>query len=255
MARQDRFTNKTAIVTGSGRGIGEAAAEGFAREGANVVIAELDKDLGEAVAERLKGEGLSARWVQVDVTQPDSIRRLIAESRELFGRIDILVNNAGGGSVKHDGIRMALDDWNFVLNFNLTSAWYAMTEVLDPMIEQGGGAIVNVSSMGALRHTPHHNIAYACAKAAMVRLTEIAALRYAEHNIRVNVVAPGLTLTPNVRDVLAPEQIKAAVSAESALPRLGEPIDQAAGILYLASEEASYVTGQTLCVDGGWYVK
>ena len=249
------FSGRVAVVTGGAMGIGGAIVQGFAAEGAKIVIADVNDKAAEELAQRLQASGVEALYVRTDVLEPDHIRALIPRVVEHYGRLDYMINNAGGGIVRWDGISMALDDWNKIINLNLTAPWLAMVCAIEYMTAHGGGAIVNISSMGAFRHTPHHNPAYAAAKSGLIRLTEIAAVRYAQQGIRVNAVAPGLTLTPAALGALSEEQRQTAIKAESALPRLGSPKDQAAAVLYLCSDEAAYVTGHTICVDGGWNVK
>lgn len=260
--RPNRFTGKTVIVTGGASGIGEKTVESFAAEGANVVIAEVNEARGKELVARLSRGPGKALFHRTDVTHPDDFKSVIDTTLKTFGRIDVLVNNAGGepksgdshAPVFPDGIKMPLDQWRATFDLNVTAAWLGMSLVIDPMMANGGGVIINISSMLAIRHTPTQSVAYAASKAAVIRLTEVAAARYAEKNIRVNCVAPGLTLTSTLEALLTPEQMAGVADECTAVKRFGRPVDQAAAILYLASDEAAFVTGQTLRVDGGWSV-
>ena len=247
-----RFTGKVAIVTGGGQGIGEACCEIFSREGAKVVVADIDRTVGEATAARLRAEGGEADFVYADVTDPKSVADVVAGVVARHGRLDILVNNAGGGGGNvFDVLEMTLDDWERSLRLNLTGPWLMTVEAARRMKAQGGGVIVNVASMAAFRHSHTTNPAYAVAKAGVVNLTKLSAARLAADNIRVNCVAPGMTLTRLLRG-LGEETMAEIAATHAALPRVSQPSEQASAVAYLCSDEAGYVTGHTIRVDGGW---
>ncbi|HZC30584.1 MAG TPA: 3-oxoacyl-[acyl-carrier-protein] reductase [Gaiellaceae bacterium] len=230
---------KTALVTGASRGIGRAIATELASAGASVVIGyRSGKDEADALAQQIGG-----RAVQADVSSPDDARRLVEEA----GDLDILVNNAG---LTRDGLlaRMPDDDWRTVIETNLSSVFYTCRAVCRPMMKKRAGAIVNVSSIVGV-HGNWGQTNYAASKAGIIGFTKSLARELGSRNVRANVVAPGYVKT-QLTDVL-PEEATAAMLANTPLGRLGEPADVAGAVRFLCSDEASFITGEVMLVDGG----
>ena len=230
---------KTALVTGASRGIGRAIASELAAAGAAVVIGyRSGKDEAEALATEL-----GARAVQADVSNAEEAARLVAEA----GDLDILVNNAG---LTRDGLlaRMSDDDWRTVLETNLSSVFYTCRAVCRPMMKKRAGAIVNVSSIVGV-HGNWGQTNYAASKAGIIGFTKSLARELGSRNVRANVVAPGYVKT-QLTDVL-PEEATAAMLQNTPLGRLGEPEDVAGAVRFLCSDEASFITGEVILVDGG----
>jgi len=230
---------KTALVTGASKGIGRAIATELADAGASVVLGYRS---GKDEAEELAGE-LGGRALQADVANPDEARRLVEEA----GDLDILVNNAG---LTRDGVlaRMSDDDWRTVLDTNLSSVFYTCRAVTRPMMRRRAGAIVNISSIVGV-HGNWGQTNYAASKAGIIGFTKSLARELGSRNVRANVVAPGYVKT-RLTDVL-PEEATAAMLTSTPLGRLGEPGDVAGAVRFLCSDEASFITGEVLLVDGG----
>jgi len=230
---------KNALVTGASRGIGRAVAAELARAGASVVIGyRSGRDEAEALAAELGG-----RAVQADVSNADDARRLVEEA----GDLDILVNNAG---LTRDGLlaRMPDDDWRTVIETNLSSVFYTCRAVCRPMMKKRAGSIVNVSSIVGV-HGNWGQTNYAASKAGIIGFTKSLARELGSRNVRANVVAPGYVRT-QLTDVL-PEDATAAMLRNTPLGRLGEPADVAGAVRFLCSDEASFITGEVMLVDGG----
>jgi 3-oxoacyl-[acyl-carrier protein] reductase len=230
---------KTALVTGASRGIGKAIATELAAAGASVVIGyRSGKDEAETLATELE-----ARAVQADVSSAEDAARLVADA----GDLDILVNNAG---LTRDGLlaRMSDDDWRVVLETNLSSVFYTCRAVCRPMMKKRAGAIVNVSSVVGV-HGNWGQTNYGASKAGIIGFTKSLARELGSRNVRANVVAPGYVKT-QLTDVL-PEEATAAMLQNTPLGRLGEPRDVAGAVRFLCSDEASFITGEVLLVDGG----
>jgi 3-oxoacyl-[acyl-carrier protein] reductase len=230
---------KTALVTGASKGIGRAIASELARAGATVVVGyRSGRDEAEALAQEIGG-----RAVQADVSSADDAKRLVEEA----GDLDILVNNAG---LTRDGLlaRMSDDDWRVVIETNLSSVFYTCRAVCRPMMKKRAGAIVNVSSIVGV-HGNWGQTNYAASKAGIIGFTKSLAKELGSRGVRANVVAPGYVKT-QLTDVL-PEEATAAMLANTALGRLGEPEDIAGAVRFLCSDEASFITGDVLLVDGG----
>ena len=250
--RQDRFVDKVAFITAGASGIGWCTAQVLAAEGARIAIVDIDETAGHEAVERLQSAGVDASLVAADLSQPARIQEVVAEVLGHFGRIDVLVNNVGSGRPGGTIVDQDEADWDWTFNICLKSAWLGMKHVLPGMVERGSGAIVNVSSLAGTRVAPNSSPAYAAAKAAVVHLTRFAAIQYAPHGIRINVVAPGLTATPAVMKALNEEERVSIVRGLHALPRLARPEETAAAIAFLCSDESSMITGHTVPVDGGW---
>ena len=230
---------KTALVTGASRGIGAAVARELARAGAAVVVGYR---AGGDEAEALAGE-IGGRAIQADVSSPEDAQRLVAEA----GDLDILVNNAG---LTRDGLlaRMSDDDWHVVIETNLSSVFYTCRAVTRPMMKKRAGSIVNISSIVGV-HGNWGQTNYAASKAGIIGFTKSLAKELGSRNVRANVVAPGYVKT-RLTDVL-PEEATEAMLQNTALARLGEPEDVAGAVRFLCSDEASFITGDVLLVDGG----
>jgi meso-butanediol dehydrogenase/(S,S)-butanediol dehydrogenase/diacetyl reductase len=235
-----RLEGKAAIVTGGGSGIGRAICMRFAAEGASVVVADIVGERAEEVAAEIGG-----RAVQADVTVAADVARMV----EAAGGVDVLVNNAGGGM--SDGLlEIAEEAWDEEVALNLKSAFLCTKAVLPPMIERGKGAIVNISSVNGMAYFA--NEAYSAAKAGLINLTKTTAVRYGRFGIRANVIAPGTIRTPLWQErVDKKPAIFERLLQWYPLGRVGEPEDVAAAAAFLASDDASWVTGELLRVDGG----
>ena len=242
-----RFEGKVAVVTGGARGIGRALTEGFARGGARVVISGRDEAALELARSAVVAGGAEAIAVRADVSQEADADALCDRALEAFGRADILVNNAG---VTRDGLllRMKDADWEHVLATNLTGAFHCIRAFAKPMMKQRWGRIVNVSSVvGLTGNAGQAN--YAASKAGLLGLTKAVAKELASRHITVNAVAPGFIETA-MTDALT-EKVREGLLAQIPMGRLGKPEDVASAVAFLCSEDAAYVTGQVLTVDGG----
>lgn len=242
-----RLEGKVAIITGAARGIGKATARLFAREGARVVVTDIDEATGQATAEEIRGEGGDAIFVPVDVTDPDSVQRMVEKTLQTYGRIDILVNNAG---VLRDRtlLKMTHEEFDFVIQVNLKGVFNCTKAVAPVMVEQGGGVILNASSVvGIYGNFGQTN--YVASKAGVIGMTKVWARELGPKGIRVNAVAPGFIRTEMTAGL--PEKVVQMVIERTPLRTWGEPEDIAYAYLYLASDEARFVNGAVLNVDGG----
>ncbi|MBM4436785.1 MAG: SDR family oxidoreductase [Actinobacteria bacterium] len=247
-----RLANKVAVVTGAAGGIGEATARLFAREGARVVLADILETRAAAHAADIVASGGHAVGVGCDVRAPDSVRAVINRAVATWGRLDALVNNVGVNF--HAAIGDMDEDvfWE-CLNINLASVYRGCHCAAPVMVRQGGGSIVNISSVQAIMGFRTFS-AYATAKAGILGLTRQMAVDYGAAGIRVNAILPGGVDTPmNWAETLGQDraEVRRRSAARNALPRIGEPLDVAYGALYLASDEAAWVTGHSLVIDGG----
>jgi NAD(P)-dependent dehydrogenase (short-subunit alcohol dehydrogenase family) len=246
-----RFAGQTAIVTGAGRGMGRAVALGLAAEGANVVVAEVDEPSAEAVVEEIRKAGKRALPVKVDISNVADVRRLFEATVAEFGGLDILVNNAGIGIAK-PLVDYTEEDWDRQLGVNLKGMFFATQEAARLMIPKRRGKIVNFASTAAFVSSSTPETAYDISKGGVRQLTISVAAELAPHDINVNAVAPGTIMTDLTLRVLNTEEKMARASAKIPLGRLGKPEDMVGPVLFLCSDEASYVTGHVLIVDGGW---
>ena len=244
------FAGKVALVTGAANGIGAACARLFAASGAAVALWDVDAAAAEALAGELAGTGRIAVAMRCDVSQSEQVTSTVAATLEQFGRIDILVNNAGIFRAA-PFLEVTEADWDAVLAVNLKGAFLVGQAVARVMAAQGGGAIVNMSSVNGTLAIP--SIAsYNASKGAINQLTRAMALALAEHGIRVNAVAPGTIATELARQaVLGSDEAKARIMSRTPLGRLGEPAEVAQVCAFLASDAASYMTGEIVVVDGG----
>ncbi|MDQ1473550.1 MAG: 3-oxoacyl-[acyl-carrier protein] reductase [Bryobacterales bacterium] len=243
--------NRTAMVTGASRGIGRACALELAKAGARVVVAARQLDKLEEVASEIRTAGGEAFVVALDLASHESIKAAISTASKEFGRIDILVNNAG---VTRDNLalRMKPDDWNIVLQTNLSGAFFCIQQVISPMMRERWGRIVNISSVVGQAGNPGQ-ANYVASKAGLIGLTKSLAQELASRNITVNAVAPGFIET-DMTGVLKDEQ-KARITQGIPMGRIGNPAEVAAAVRFLASEEASYITGNVIDVNGGMYMR
>ncbi|MED4163126.1 3-oxoacyl-[acyl-carrier-protein] reductase [Halalkalibacterium halodurans] len=239
---------KTAIVTGASRGIGRATAMELARHGANVVVNYAgNKEKAEKVVSEIKELGVEAIAIQTDVADSESVQAMVKETIDTFGAVDILVNNAG---ITRDNLfmRMKEEDWDAVIDTNLKGVFHCSKAVTRPMMKQRFGRIINVSSVvGAIGNAGQAN--YVAAKAGVIGLTKTLARELANRNITVNAVAPGFIETDMTGEL--PEDVKAQMLGQIPLARLGQPEEVAKAVRFLASDDASYLTGQTIHVNGG----
>jgi NAD(P)-dependent dehydrogenase (short-subunit alcohol dehydrogenase family) len=243
-----RFQNKVAVVTGAGRGIGEAYARALAREGAAVVIAELDAEQGERVAKQIEGEGGRALFVRTDVSDEASCRAMGKAATAAFGGVDLLVNNAAiyGSMELHSLLTVPWDYYRKFLAVNQDGCLLVTRAVFQSMAERGGGAIVNQSSSAAWMGAGYYGIA----KLAMHAITHSLARELGPRKIRVNAIAPGPTDTEATRTVV-PKPILQQILSGMPLARMGTVDDMVGACLFLLSDDAGWITGQILAVDGG----
>lgn len=247
-----QLDGKVALVTGSGSGIGRATALACARQGARVVVADLAVAGGEETVSIIKNNGGEATFVPVDVTKAPEIEAMVTHAVATYGRLDCAHNNAGVGSLTRAPLAdYPEEDWHRILAVNLTGVWLCMKYELPQMLRQGGGAIVNTASIAGLVGLPTTS-AYVASKHGVIGITRTAALEYARQGIRVNCVCPGYIRTPmTARHMNDPERL-AQLEAREPIGRVGTPEEVAEAVVWLCSDAASFVTGHTMTVDGGY---
>jgi NAD(P)-dependent dehydrogenase (short-subunit alcohol dehydrogenase family) len=243
---------KVAIITGAASGIGRATAQIFAREGAKLLLADLQEDAGNETAQMIRAAGADALFTRVDVAKYADVEAMVAKAVQAYGRLDCAFNNAGidgrGGRI-HECTE---ENWNRVISINLTGVWLCMKAEITQMLAQGGGgAIVNTSSVAGLAGGAGLP-AYIASKHGVAGLTRAAALEYGKHNLRVNAVCPGPIRTPMLGRLLKrKDDVEAKLSRAEPLRRLGEPSEIGETVAWLCSDRASYVHGLPMPVDGG----
>lgn len=243
-----KLNGKVAIVTGGASGIGEFTVREMVKEGAKVVIADVNDTLGNQLVQELNQGEIVAAYVHVDVTKEDQVQQMVEFALSQFGKLDILFNNAGIGSMSPSA-DLPFEDWRKVLSVNLDGVFLVAKHSIRAMLKNGGGSIVNTASI--LGHVGQAQTAsYSAAKGGVVNLTRTLALEYAKDNIRVNAICPGYIETPLLSQL--DEDMKKYLISLHPLGRLGKPEEIAKAVLFLASDDASFITGANLLVDGGY---
>ncbi|MGE0684564.1 MAG: SDR family NAD(P)-dependent oxidoreductase [Candidatus Binatia bacterium] len=249
----DRLKNKVALITGGGSGIGRATCLLFAREGAKVVIADYIAEGGNETIRQIKAAGGEAAFVQADVSKSADVQNMIATTVKTYGRVDVLFNNAGIEGPSAKIAKYKEEDWERVIAIDLTAVYLGMKYVIPEMLKQGGGVIISTASVAGLVGFPGSG-AYAAAKAGVINMTRMVALEYADKNIRVNCICPGIIETPMVDRVVGNRPREGVVKAEP-IGRLGKPEDIANAALFLACDESSFATGAPFIIDGGYVAR
>lgn len=245
------FQGKVALVTGAGSGIGRASALAFAARGAKVVVSDIAAAEGEETVRLVQAAGGEAAFVKADVSRAPDVQALIAAAVKTYGRLDYAHNNAGLEGFAAPTADCTEENWGRVIAVNLTGAWLCLKHEIPQMLAQGGGAIVNTASAAGLVGLKRFP-AYAASKHGIVGLTKTAALEYAKAGIRINAVCPGFIQTAMVaRQAGGRPEVAAQLAAAAPMARLGTPEEVAAAVVWLCSDEAAFVTGHALTVDGG----
>ncbi len=252
----DRMENKVALVTGGGSGIGRAAAQLFAREGAKVVIADINAEGGEETLQIMREAGSEAIFVRTDVSKAGDVEALIDKIIEIHGRLDCAYNNAG---ILGDIVSVAdhnEEAWDHTIETNLKGTWLCMKHQIPQMLKQGNGAIVNTTATAGIKGGSPYRSAYVASKAGIVSLSKCAAMEYAEYGLRINVICPSHTRTAMLKQFfeLRPE-LEADFIAQAPMGRIATPEEVAEGALWLCSDASSFVTGHVLAVDGGFLAR
>lgn len=240
---------KTAIVTGSGRGIGRAIAESLHSQGAQVVIADIHADNARDTAD---GLGSGALAVPTDVSSSDAVSRMIEAALDEFGGIDILVNNAGADKAVPI-LEMEEAEWDRLMNINLKSVFLCTKAALPSMIERGGGSVISTSSIVARQGAMNGGIHYASTKGAIIGFTKTLARQMADHNIRANCIAPGVIDTDLIREHM-PDEMRTSIEGSIPAKRLGQTAEIGSVVSFLASDAASYINGATIDINGGFWI-
>jgi NAD(P)-dependent dehydrogenase (short-subunit alcohol dehydrogenase family) len=246
-----RLKNKVAIITGASKGIGKAIAASYAKEGASVVLASRSLDLLTAIEKEIKAAGGEATAMSLDVRNPESVNAVVEETVKKYGRLDIMVNNAGV-SMAHPSEKLLPDDWRNAIETDLFGVFYGCQSAARIMIPQGGGCIINITSIYGIVAAPSR-AAYCSSKAGANMLTKVLAIEWADKNIRVNAMAPGYTRTELVQGVIDKGMLPlGAIEKRTPQGKIGEVEDMIGLAIYLASDEASFMTGSVINIDGGW---
>lgn len=247
----DGIEESAGIVTGAGSGIGRATAKRFAKEGAQVVVADIDEEGGRETVAAIEDQGGDATFVEADVSDEGDVERMVEETVETCGSLDFAHNNAGIGAELVPLTEQTEDTWDALYEINLKGVWRCLKAEIPVMLENGGGAIVNTSSVSGLGGD-WHMTPYNSTKHGVVGLTRSAALEFSGEGVRVNAVCPGVIETPMVEQMQesAPEELERMVMGRP-MDRLGRPEEVASAVVWLCSEDASFVTGHPLVIDGG----
>jgi NAD(P)-dependent dehydrogenase (short-subunit alcohol dehydrogenase family) len=248
-AARGRLQGKVTIITGASRGIGAAAGELFASQGATVVLASRDEDSLQSLAKQINATGGSALAVPTDVSDPRSVANLVSRTVDAYGRLDAAFNNAASTTAFAPTHLMDVDDFDRTIKTNLYGIFYCLKFEVAAMLANGGGAIVNTTSTGGLRATANC-VDYVASKHGVIGLTKTAAVDYANQGIRVNALAPGWIRTKMVLDAFSDDELE-SIGASIPIGRIGEPVEAAQVAAWLLSDDASYVNGVTLLVDAG----
>jgi NAD(P)-dependent dehydrogenase (short-subunit alcohol dehydrogenase family) len=248
--KMGKLDGKVALITGAASGIGRATALLFTKEGAKVAVADYVPAGGQETVKMIQKAGGEAIFIEADVSRKTDVERMVKTTVNSYGRIDILYNNAGIGQRGVSMLETTEEEWDRVLNINLKGVFLGSKYVIPVMLDQGGGVIINTASIVGLVGLPG-NPAYSVSKAGVIQLTKMMAAEYGRQNIRVNCICPGAIQTPMTEATSIPTDAYIRVQF---LRRAGQPEDVARAVLYLASDDSSFVTGVALVVDGGWTV-
>jgi NAD(P)-dependent dehydrogenase (short-subunit alcohol dehydrogenase family) len=243
------LTNKIAIVTGGGSGIGRRVAMAFSEYGAKLVVADINQDAAAHVVSEIEAKPGEAIAIRVDVTRPKEVQEMVEVALNAYGRIDILFNNAGI-SIRGPAESFSLEDWNKVITVNLTGMFICAQAVGKLMIKQGKGKIINTASVSAKLGHPG-NLAYAAAKHGVVGMAKVMAVEWAKYHVNVNCIAPGVIRTSLTAKAFADAEKYKELVSKVPMGRLGEPDDLVGAVIFLASEASNYITGQTIYIEGG----
>jgi NAD(P)-dependent dehydrogenase (short-subunit alcohol dehydrogenase family) len=244
------LSGKIGIVTGASRGIGRTLALALADAGADVIIADILIHQGEEVVQEIKKKAKDSLFIKVDFSQKIEIEKMVSETMKHFGRIDILINNAAI-NIFSPAEEFTLEDWNKVLSVNLTGVFLCAQAVGKIMIEQKGGKIINIASVGGMTGTYRKAIAYDSSKAGVINLTRSLAVEWGKYNINVNAIAPGMIETDLTRKRLEDKEIYEYFVKRVPLGKIGQPDYLVGPVLFLSSEASTWMTGQTIVLDGG----
>ena len=248
------FDGQVVIVTGGGSGIGQAACHLYAREGARVVVSDVDEKGGMETVEAIQGMNGDAIFVRADVSKPEDCEAMVASALEQFGRLDIAFNNAGIGGESAVTADYSLEGWQKVIDINLSGVFYCMKYEIPAMLTAGGGAIVNMASiLGMVAF--ENSSAYVAAKHGVVGLTKNAAVEYAKQGLRINAVGPAFIRTPLIAGIEENEQARDLLVSLHPLGRLGEAEEVAEAVIWLSSQKASFITGAYYPIDGGYLAR
>ena len=243
--------NKIVIVTGAGSGIGKATAIHFAKHGATVVVSDREMATATEVMTHILTSGGKAHAIAADVSNFEAVENLVAQTVKEYGRLDVIVNNAGIGPNLLRTHESSLHDWDKVIAVNQTGVFYCMKVALVQFLKQGGGNIVNIASLAGLKASPN-NISYSASKFAVVGMTKSAAMEYATKNIRVNAVCPGYTQSALLDQLIAAKpEMDAILKSVIPMKRYGKAAEIAEAVVWLASDNTQFITGQTITLDGG----
>ncbi|SFB51784.1 NAD(P)-dependent dehydrogenase, short-chain alcohol dehydrogenase family [Cohnella sp. OV330] len=240
-----KLQNKVAVITGGASGIGAATAKLFVSEGAKVVLVDLNEEKGKAFESELKSLNAEALFVKANITNEEEVAHIFKQTIEAFGKVDVVFNNAGIGRV-HSSHDLAYSEWRNTVNVDLDGVFLVAREAIREMLKAGGGTIVNTASMYGWVGSPG-SAAYNAAKGGVINLTRSLALEYAEQNIRINALCPGFIDTP-----IIPEESKQALAGLTPMKRLGQAEEMAKAVLFMACDDSSFMTGNSLTVDGGY---
>ena len=243
--------NKIVIVTGAGSGIGKATAIHFANNGSTVIVSDISLESAQDVTDEIIKNGGKALAIKANVAKFEEVENLISTTVQEYGRLDVIVNNAGIGPNLLRTHESSLKDWDRVISVNQTGVFYCMKLALTQFLKQGGGNIVNIASLAGLKASPN-NISYSASKFAVVGMTKSAAMEYATKNIRVNAVCPGYTESALLNQLLgAKPEMDAILKSVIPMKRYGKADEIADAVVWLASDNTKFITGQTITLDGG----